>query len=160
MAHNAGMRFKIITATFVAGFLMAGCGDQTGGTESPPAAERPATSSAPSSPAASSAPPSAGAADELKVAVQAYSDAFLTGNATKAYELLSARCRKRRSLSEFTGIVTAAGQLYGSALPLETYSAKVAEDLARVTYTYSIKAINQEAEPWTREGGSWHQDDC
>ncbi|SNY69354.1 hypothetical protein [Paractinoplanes atraurantiacus] len=50
--------------------------------------------------------------------------------------------------------------MYGSALPMETYSAKVTGDLARVTYTYSVKAINQESEPWTREGGDWHQDDC
>jgi len=96
----------------------------------------------------------------LKSAVKAYSDAFLTGDATTAYKLLSERCRKRTSLSEFTGIVAGAEQVYGSALPLETYSAKVSDDLARVTYTYSIKAINQEAEPWVREDGNWHQDDC
>lgn len=49
--------------------------------------------------------------------MRAYSDAFLTGDATTAYELLSERCRKRTSLSEFTGIVTAAKQMYGSPLP-------------------------------------------
>ncbi len=99
-------------------------------------------------------------ADGLKSAVQAYSDAFLTGDAKTAYDLLSERCRKRRSLTEFTAIVDAAKQMYGSALPFESYAEKVSGDLARVTYTYSVKAINQDAEPWSREGGDWHQDDC
>ncbi|XVV09853.1 hypothetical protein ACQP2X_34070 [Actinoplanes sp. CA-131856] len=114
----------------------------------------------PHAPAASSAPAAAGGDAELKVAVQAYSEAFLTGDGVKAYKLLSERCRKRTSQAEFTAIVDAAKQMYGSALPLETYSAKVSGDLARVTYTYMVKAINQESEPWTREAGSWHQDDC
>jgi hypothetical protein len=98
--------------------------------------------------------------DDLKLAVKAYSDAFLTGDAKTAYDLLSERCRKRMPEAEFTGIVDAAEKMYGSALPLQTYSAKVSGDLARVTYTYSVKAINQESEPWAREDGAWHQDDC
>lgn len=32
--------------------------------------------------------------------------------------------------------------------------------LARATYTYSISAIDQESEPWVREGREWKQDDC
>jgi hypothetical protein len=158
------MRFKIISVCVGASLVLAGCGDATD-QEVPVATGKsaPAESSSPdgtSSPQASAATDEAGTKDELRFAVKAYSDAFLTGDAATAYGLLSERCRKRTSLSEFTGIVTAAEQMYGSALPLATYSAKVSDDLARVTYTYSIKAINQEAEPWTREGGNWHQDDC
>jgi hypothetical protein len=158
------MRFKIISVCVGASLLVAGCGDTTDA-DLPTATGKsaPAESSSPAvtpSTQASAAAEEAGAKDELRLAVKAYSDAFLTGDATTAYGLLSERCRKRTSLSEFTGIVTAAERMYGSALPLETYSAKVSDDLARVTYTYSIKAINQEAEPWVREGGDWHQDDC
>ena len=29
-----------------------------------------------------------------------------------------------------------------------------------LTYTYDVVAINQTAEPWVREGGSWREDDC
>ena len=184
------MRYKIIVAALVAGSLLTGCGDEAEPVAAPPAgsgATPPAGSASTPLPgssatlpvggegapvggsaapagaqsaALSAAPSAASASAELKAAVQAYSDAFLTGEATTAYKLLSERCRKRTSLSEFTGIVTAAKQMYGSALPLQTYSAKVSDDLARVTYTYAVKAINQEAEPWTREGGRWHQDDC
>ncbi|MEV4342941.1 nuclear transport factor 2 family protein [Actinoplanes sp. NPDC049596] len=149
------MGFKIIFSGASLCLLLGGCG----GAETPSAAVTPASAAASSAPV-STAPGDEGVTGELRPAVQAYSDAFLTGDAKKAYGLLSERCRKRMSQSEFTQIVTAAGQMYGSALPLETYSAKVSGDLARVTYTYSIKAINQEAEPWTRESGEWHQDDC
>ncbi|GAA4953872.1 hypothetical protein [Actinoplanes utahensis] len=153
------MRFKIIIAGLAVGTLGAGCGaadDATGPAAVPPSVTGPSSSAPqPSAPATS-----ASSGDELRIAVQAYSDAFLTGDAKTAYGLLSERCRKRMSPAEFTGIVEAAGKMYGSALPLATYSAKVSDDLARVTYTYAIKAINQEAEPWTREDGRWHQDDC
>lgn len=92
--------------------------------------------------------------------MQTYSDAFLGGEPVKAYEVFSARCKKRVSLSEFTGIVTAAGDLYGSALAIRSYEAQVSGDLARVTYTYDVPALNQMSEPWAREGGAWRQDDC
>jgi len=55
-------------------------------------------------------------ADELRVNVQTYSDAYLTGQPIAAYRLLSKRCKDRMSLSYFTGLVTAAKQQYGSAL--------------------------------------------
>ena len=90
----------------------------------------------------------------------AYSDAFLTGDATAAYELLSARCQARTSHTEFAGIVEAAKAQYGHALPLRSFKAQVSSDLARVTYTYDVAEINQDAEPWVREDGAWHEDDC
>ncbi|SDT74256.1 nuclear transport factor 2 family protein [Actinoplanes derwentensis] len=145
--------------------LVAGCGGQTDaadGTRSAAAGETsvPAAGTAASSDTASPTAVAVDAQNELKAAVQAYSDAFLTGDPKAAYELLSQRCRKRHSLAEFTSIVSAAEQMYGSALPIETFSAQVSGDLARVTYTYSVKAINQDSEPWAREQESWRQDDC
>ncbi|MFF5077364.1 hypothetical protein ACFY36_09950 [Actinoplanes sp. NPDC000266] len=158
------MRFKIISAALVVSFLVSGCGDSTTDTAAPAAPAAPVSSAPVSSAPVSSAPvssaPAAAGEDELKAAVQAYSDAFLTGDGVEAYKMLSERCRKRTSQAEFTAIVDAAKQMYGSALPMETYSAQVSGDLARVTYTYTVKAINQESEPWTREAGAWHQDDC
>lgn len=153
------MRIKIM---LVAGacLLMTGCG----GADDSATAENTATS-APVSPVAApkeaaSKETAPAADDDLKAAVQAYSDAFLTGDGKAAYGLLSKRCRDRTPSEQFTGLVEAAGQTYGSALPFKTYSASVSGDLARVTYTYSIKAINQDSEPWVREGGHWHEDDC
>jgi hypothetical protein len=110
---------------------------------------------------ADASPAAAAAADGgLKAAVQAYSDAFLTGDGKTAYGLLSQQCRKRTTLAEFSSMLDTAKQLYGSALPIETFSASISGDLARVTYTYTIKAINQDHEPWVREDGDWHEDDC
>jgi hypothetical protein len=155
------MRSKIMLVT-VACALTAGCGSTADHATSGQAADTSVVAPANSSavPAATSLAATAAPNDELKTAVQAYSDAFLTGDGKTAYELLSERCRKRTTLAEFSGIVEAAKSTYGSALPIETFSASVSSDLARVTYTYSIKAINQDSEPWVRENGSWHEDDC
>lgn len=46
------------------------------------------------------------------------------------------------------------------APPFESFSSKISGDMARVTYTFSVKAINQTAEPWAKEGSDWHEDDC
>ena len=150
---------KIILGAAVC-FVLAGCGGP-GDTSSAPVAAAPAVAESPATAAATPAATATAAAhDELKAAVQAYSDAFLTGDGKTAYGLLSQRCRKRATLDEFTGVVEAAKQTYGSALPMKTFTASVSGDLARVTYTYAIKAIDQDSEPWVREGGRWHEDDC
>jgi hypothetical protein len=154
------MTFKIIIAGAV-GCLMAGCGSTA---STPPASVTAPAAAASPSPTSEPGHPSAAGSDpalaELKAAVQAYSDAFLTGDGKTAYGLLSQRCRKRTTQTQFSGIVDAAKDLYGSALPLKTFTATISGDLARVTYTYSIKAINQDREPWVREDGAWHEDDC
>jgi hypothetical protein len=98
--------------------------------------------------------------DTLRNAVQGYSDAFLGGEPVQAYEYFSSRCEERTSLSYFTGIVTAAEGLYGAALPIRDYSAEISGDLARVTYTYDVPALDQTREPWSRESGAWKLDDC
>jgi hypothetical protein len=98
---------------------------------------------------------------ELRKRVQAYSDAYLTGEPVKAYAILSQRCHERLTLSYFTGIVTAASDQYGTALPVASFDAQISGDLARATYTYqAAPELNQDAEPWVREGGAWREDDC
>ncbi|MFE9957149.1 hypothetical protein [Micromonospora sp. NPDC005299] len=97
---------------------------------------------------------------ELRQAVVAYSDAFLDAKPTVGYELFSARCKERVTLSEFTGMLTAAKQMYGKAMSIKTFEAQISGDLARVTYTYDVPALNQNKEPWVREDGTWEQDDC
>lgn len=130
-----------------------------------PDAAASSTSAAPSATASSSAAanPTAQAPagqEELRQAVVAYSDAFLDAKPTVGYDLFSARCKERVTLSEFTGMLTAAKQMYGKAMPLKTFDAEVSGDLARVTYTYDVPALNQTKEPWVREDGKWKQDDC
>jgi hypothetical protein len=82
------------------------------------------------------------------------------GSSGGAHALLSARCRKRMSPNAFSTLTSAAEKTYGSALPIKSFDAQGSGDLARVTYTYDLKAINQNAEPWVRENGKWKEDDC
>jgi hypothetical protein len=49
--------------------------------------------------------------ESLRAAVQGYSDAFLGGISGTAYGYFSVRCQGEVSLSYFTGIVMAAGQV-------------------------------------------------
>ena len=141
--------------------LLAGCGGQAGAdsrTDTPgtaAAANDAAESTTAPTEASTSAPE-----DDLRVAVQTYSDGFLGGDPTLAYDYFSGRCKEKVSLSYFTGIVMAAKVTYGSVLPIMSYDAHVSGDLARVTYTFEVPALNQDAEPWVREAGLWKTDDC
>ncbi|SDH14690.1 hypothetical protein [Klenkia brasiliensis] len=153
---------KSVVLGVAAGLLgLAGCGstpeESAAATSSIPAGTSTSSESTSTSSAATSSEP---AQDGLRDAVQSYSNAFLTGDAVAAYDLFTVRCKDRTSLAQFTGIVAAASQLYGSALPITSYSAEVSGNLARVTYTYDVSAINQTSEPWAREEGQWKQDDC
>lgn len=98
--------------------------------------------------------------DAIRKAATTYSDAFLSGDADAAYGALSARCKDRIGEVEFTSVVQAAKDTYGSALKFKTFEAEVNGRQARVTYTYAISAINQTDEPWVKEDGRWRQDDC
>lgn len=98
--------------------------------------------------------------DPLRKAVQRYSDAYLAGDAGTAYSLLSGRCQNRVSRSAFSELARGAKKLYGAKQPLKTFKADINGTQARVTYTYSVSAINQTGEPWVKESGEWRQDDC
>ncbi|TYB39699.1 hypothetical protein FXF50_04790 [Micromonospora sp. AP08] len=62
--------------------------------------------------------------------------------------------------SECRGAAFPDQQMYGKAMPIKTFQAQISGDLARVTYTYDVPALNQNKEPWVREDGTWKQDDC
>ena len=146
----------------IAVLFLTGCGGAAGGdavaTGSPSAMSPSTTSTKMTSIPTNTANTSDEAA--LRTAVQAYSDAFLTGNGKQAYLLLSTRCQERNSLAEFTAMTAQAKALYGDPLPMKSYEAQISGDMARVTYTYAISGINQTREPWVRESGNWHEDDC
>ncbi len=97
----------------------------------------------------------------LRKAVEAYSDAYLAGDADAGYALLSQRCQHRIGKAEFAAMTAMAADVYGgTALPMTSYTAHRSGDLARVTYTYATSDLDQESEPWVREHGQWRQDDC
>jgi hypothetical protein len=152
---------KKSAALIVAVLVLAGCGGNTTQKTAPPTTTSPSgTPTKTVAPSQSPSPTKTAAPDPLRVAVQAYSDAYLTGKPLVSYNLLSKRCQARVSLSYWTGLVTAAKDAYGSALPIKTYSEHVEGTLARVTYTYDVSAIDQTDEPWVMESGHWHEDDC
>ena len=145
--------------------LLTGCGGaggvNAGTTDTASAVSRSTTAtSTTSSPSSTPSSASAPAEAALRAAVQAYSDAFLSGNAKHAYALLSTRCQERSTLAAFTAMIDQAKALYGNPLPMTSFKAQISGDLARVTYTYAVSAINQTREPWVRESGDWHEDDC
>jgi hypothetical protein len=156
------MNRRIPVLLITGSLALTGCGNDSN--SSRPATTGGTPSNAPTTVEGSSIgtprPSASPGRDELRAAVQAYSDAFPDGRATAAYDMFTARCKQRITRSQFTGIVQAAKQLYGKALPIKTYSAEVSGNLARVTYTYDVPALDQTKEPWTRENGVWKQDDC
>ena len=142
----------------VAVMMAAGCG--TPSTPTPVTASMPAVATASSTSPASTTPTPPSAEVALRAAVQAYSDAYLSGDGKKAYGLLSARCQKRYTLDGFSYLVSQAKTLYGNPLPMTSYKAHIAEGMARVTYTYTISGINQTDQPWTLEASGWRDDNC
>jgi hypothetical protein len=114
----------------------------------------------PSSAQTSSASAAAPTRDALEAAVHAYSDAFLSGDAEAAWNLLSTRCRDRVARSDFNATVQAAAKLYSKSVMSDLVVDELSGPLARVTYEYDNAAINQDHEPWVFEDGSWHEDDC
>lgn len=96
----------------------------------------------------------------LRTAVEVYSNSYLTGRPLASYHLLSFRCRARLPISQWTRLVTAAKKEYGSELPIKTFRARVHGDLARATYTFDVRALDQKSQPWVKENGTWHKDDC
>ncbi|MET8093105.1 hypothetical protein [Micromonospora sp. NPDC005220] len=140
---------------------LTACSSSADKPEASPSSTSPApTATGVSGAAASPTAPDTSEEAVLRQAVVAYSDAFLDAEPTVGYELFSARCKERVTLSEFTGMLTAAKQMYGKAMPIKSFEARISGDLARVTYTYDVPALNQNKEPWVREDGKWKQDDC
>jgi hypothetical protein len=129
---------------------LAGCGSST------PARSSVGTVKPAAAPPVTAAQAGAG----LRAAVQAYSDAYLSGQGKVAWGLLSARCQKIYPLEMFSSLTNLAKTVYGGPLRMTSFKAHVAEGMARVTYTYVVPAINQTDQPWTLEAGGWRDDNC
>ncbi|WP_328475797.1 hypothetical protein OHA21_20270 [Actinoplanes sp. NBC_00393] len=153
------MRFKTITAVLLTGVLLTGCGSSNSSTRNKSTSKSNKSVTSTKKPT-TKAKPVKNSQKDLRKAVEAYSDAYLTGDATTAYGLLSERCRQRITETEFTDLVTAAKQQHGTPLRFKTYSATASGNSAKVSYAYPVKAIEQTKEPWVREAGYWYRDNC
>lgn len=92
--------------------------------------------------------------------MRAYSQAYLSGDGAKTFGMLSARCQQRVGRDQIIAATAGAKAQYGPQ-PIATLAVDtLAGTLARVTYTYSTHSLDQTSEPWVREDGAWHEDDC
>ena len=96
---------------------------------------------------------------DLRSSVEAYSAAYLSGDGATAYQLLTTRCRASTQLSELAAMTETAQRMNGN-VQIETFSAAEDGDHATATYTFAVPALNQTDEPWLRESGAWHNNDC
>lgn len=150
-------RATITTAALLLTALTAcSSGDDDSTDAAPPAAS--SSASTPAS-AESSAPPADDA--ELTAAVQAYTDAYFAGEASTAYRMLSERCQKDINELMYGATVKQAATDYGPDHAATDVQAEVSGDMARVTYKIEgLPKLDQDAQPWAREGGAWKYDAC
>ena len=97
---------------------------------------------------------------QLKDAVQAYSNDYLGGNGAGAFALLSSRCQLTIGLQQETSLASAAKTVYG-VLPIISFTVDSNSGReATVSYTYSVTTLDQRQQPWVLEGGSWKYNHC
>ena len=73
--------------------------------------------------------------------------------------MLSTRCKERVTRQAFISLTKMAKAQYGPQ-GITSYTEKVNDDLARVTYANTDESLNQAGEPWVEEAVRWKQDDC
>jgi hypothetical protein len=117
-----------------------------------------------SSPAAEQKPsttPTPADAAELTAAVQAYTAAYFKGDTDQAYDALSKRCQSKVTPEAYGAVVKKFAADYGPDHPATDVQADVSGELARVTYKVKgLPKLDQQAQPWAREGGAWKYDAC
>lgn len=146
------MRIRTITAAaaIAAAVTLTGCSSSSSDGTATPSSTAPAATKA--------------AADNgkaaLTAAVRAYSDAYFKPDSHAAGALLSDRCRAQISADVYDATLTQAVATYGHQAISTITVDSLSGDMARVTYTYTVPALDQHAQPWVREAGAWHYDAC
>lgn len=144
------MRIRHTAATILITTLAAtACSSNDSSTDDTPAK---ATTPAPSQTAPDTA--------DLEQAVRDYTAALFSGNAD-GYDLVSARCQKQMTKTEWVTKAEGAHQQYGSQKATGVEVDQLSGDLARVSYgAGNIPQFEREGQSWTREGGTWRWDAC
>jgi hypothetical protein len=151
------MTIRTTSAAFVllAAVTLAGCSSSDGSDDTPPPAPKAPTASG----KASTAAPTDGKA-ALVAAVKAYSAAYFKPDAAAGHALLSARCQAKISSEDYRAALDQAIATYGHQDVKTVAVDSITTDMARVTYTYSVPALDQHGQIWIREGGAWRYDAC
>jgi hypothetical protein len=152
------MRTRTVTAAAVLLLALTGCSSDSSTDDKPPTATASPSADPTTAPSAEpSADPDAAA---LEQAVRAYSTAYFATDTTKAYGMLSARCAAKIPADMYGPVIESTVKQYG-VHDIKTLTVdQLAGDLARVTYTYAVPALDQKSQPWAREGGQWRYDGC
>jgi hypothetical protein len=164
MRHAGAMRTPTIALTLAAAALALTACSSSGTT----AAAQPSTQASsalsspqPSAPAPSSAAPKMDPARAaLETAVRAYSTAYFKPDPDAAYALLSKRCAGAVSQAVYAAVVKGAAKDYGQQAIKTLTVDQLSGSMARVSYTYAVPKLDQNGQPWVREGGSWRYDAC
>jgi hypothetical protein len=150
------IRTTAIALAVVAALALVGCSSNSGSDDAAPAGA--GTAAAPGRPAAGKADSSD--RDALTAAVQTYSAAYFKPDPDAGYALLSKRCRAQIGSEAYRTALTQAVSTYGHQAVKAVTVDSLSGDMARVSYTYSVPALNQQGQPWVREGNAWRYDAC
>lgn len=150
------MRHTITLATTAAALLLAltACSSSDDDKAAEP-------STAPSRVEQPSTTPTPAEAAALEGAVKAYTVAYFKGDTDATYATLSKRCQGKVTPEVYGAVVKQAAADYGNGHPATDVQANVSGTLARVSYKVAgLPKFDQQAQPWTREGGDWKYDAC
>jgi len=100
-------------------------------------------------------------AAELERAAGTYTDLYFAGEGKPAYAFLSKRCKGQVDEALYQATIEQAAKDYGADHPATDVHATVSGDMGRVSYKVKgLPKFDQQAQPWTREGGDWKYDAC
>lgn len=142
------MRRHRAAATAAAALLTLAATACGGGNDGPPAATEPPADNADTDTAA------------LETSVRAYTKALFEPDPDTAYDLLSSRCQDEISPADYAMQSESAHHEYGQLTIEDVTVDQLAGDMARVSYSVGVPALEREAQPWTREDGTWRWDAC
>jgi hypothetical protein len=95
----------------------------------------------------------------VEQAVRAYSAAYFKPDAAAAHRMLSARCAAKAQPAVYRALVEQTETLGRHEIRTLTVD-QISGDMARVSYTYDVPKLSQQAQPWVREDGAWKHDAC
>ena len=96
----------------------------------------------------------------LETAVRRYAETSFSGDAKGAYELLSDRCKEMVPFAEFRRETADSMRMYRGTKVINYTEGSREGSRAKISVTLSRPEINQDFEPWVRDPGGWHEDDC
>ncbi|MDH6546072.1 transposase [Streptomyces sp. SAI-041] len=158
--HHGGTMRTTVTLAATAAALLALTACSLGDDSAEPAPSTSATVEEPTT-TPTNTPALANDEENLARVVDTYTSLYFAGEGEPAYVFLSKRCKAKADPAVFEATVEQAAKDYGSDHPATDVRATVSGDMGRVSYrVHGLPKFDQQAQPWTREGGDWKYDAC